>query len=119
MSSWRTDNNPPNRPPEINEVMFWALAPLVSKISSRLTPESVALVSPEDFAKVFGEGYEFLRLSIEPTHEEKPNQSIREILPWLSDFPEPPLCEYAVDLDKTEYLPCENLHHGDFIALQN
>ena len=45
MSSWRTDNNPPNRPPEINEVMFWALAPLVSRTSSRLTPESVALVS--------------------------------------------------------------------------
>ena len=73
---------------------------------------SVVAVDPEDLAATFGPGFALERITVAATKDPISPATIRSLLTWLSDYPEPLLCPPS---DEGESIPlCRRVKHGDF-----
>jgi TAT (twin-arginine translocation) pathway signal sequence len=80
-------------------------------------PKSVKEVKPSDLAGAFGTGYALKSITLEITDEKVTEGVVRRLLPWLSKFPEPPLCEPKSGDDFS--FCAAKVHHGDFVRGQS
>jgi hypothetical protein len=62
--------------------------PTVVTFDNVKDPNSIHVVDVENSTKTLGDGYEIKRASIELTNEDITHR-IRDVLPWLSNYPEP------------------------------
>ena len=74
-------------------------------------PASVKRVDPDDLAASFGPGVSLRKITLTITDEPATDGKVRELLGWLSDYPEPALCKRQDPLDPPF---CRRVNHGDF-----
>ncbi len=89
------------------------LYPILVTFTDLSDPKSVKLVDPANLAATFGQGYLLKSITLEITDEDVTKGRIEKLLPWLGQYPEPPLCKPT---SETDYSFCAaSVHHGDFI----
>jgi hypothetical protein len=90
--------------------------PLLVTFDNFNDPRSVKEVKPSDLAASFGQGYALKTIALEITDEKVIEGVVSRLLPWLSKFPEPPLCEPKSGDDFS--FCAAKVHHGDFVREQ-
>jgi hypothetical protein len=69
-------------------------------------------VKPEKLSDTFGAGHHLKSITLEITNEPVTEGKVGPLLAWLSDYPEPALCERS---DSSQISFCRTVHHGDII----
>ncbi len=86
--------------------------PLLVTFTDTSDPKSVAEMKPMKLADRFGAGYSLKSITLEITDEAVTKVAVEKVLVWLSQYPEPPLCQPT---SGTDFSFCAtNVHHGDF-----
>jgi hypothetical protein len=76
-------------------------------------PASVERVNPANLEASFGRGYQLNSITLEITREGVSEDLVVNLLSWLSEHPEPPLCKPT---SGTDFSFCAaSVHHGDFV----
>jgi len=86
--------------------------PLLVTFTDIDDPTTVQRVDPANLAVTFGPGFLLRRIMLEITDEKVSKDGVRKLLPWLSDYPEPPLLP---KIDPKDFSFAALRRHGDFI----
>jgi hypothetical protein len=88
--------------------------PLLVTFSNTNDPSTVTRVDPSDMPEIFGDGVNLSAIVLVITADDVTKSDLRTMLPWLGDFPEPPLAK-SPDLFNPTFT--SRVHHGDFKRL--
>jgi hypothetical protein len=106
------------------DVLIDAL-PMLVQFSDINDPETVEIVNPRELAKILGDGFRFKSAKVKMVDSgiwpltmfditgEPVTRKIKNILPWLSNYPEPVLLTHA-RRDGSDRRPEVSLIHGHF-----
>jgi hypothetical protein len=87
--------------------------PLLVTFTDLNDPKSVKEVKSDRLADVFGAGFALRTITLEITDEAVTGGAVEKLIKWLSNYPEPPLCNPK---SPTDFSFCAtSVHHGDFI----
>jgi hypothetical protein len=76
-------------------------------------PTTVRRVDPDNLAATFGPGYRLRSVTLEITDEPVTEGEVERVLPWLGEYPEPPLVRSEDIFHPTHF--GSSIKHGDFI----
>ncbi|MBX3581499.1 MAG: hypothetical protein KF810_06370 [Rhizobiaceae bacterium] len=86
--------------------------PLLVTFTDINDPTTVQRVDPDNLAATFGPGVSLRQITLEITDEKVMNGPVKTLLPWLSDYPEPPLMP---KIDSKDFSFAALRRHGDFV----
>jgi hypothetical protein len=86
--------------------------PLLVTFTDINDPTTVLKVEPDNLAATFGPGVSLKRITLEITDDTMTEGLIKKVLPWLGDYPEPPLLS---EPDPKDFSFAALRRHGDFI----
>jgi hypothetical protein len=85
--------------------------PKLVRFGDLADPKTIGAIDPSALSAAFGQGVSLKRISIAVTDDEfKP--SIKRVLSWLGDYPEPSLNSHH---NQNDFSLSATTHHGDFI----
>ncbi|MCB1454472.1 MAG: hypothetical protein KDJ43_12580 [Rhizobiaceae bacterium] len=97
---------------EVSRVLPVDLYPMFVTFDELSDPLTVRQIDPLNLEAEFGAGVRLLSVTLATTDEPASDGTIKSILPWLGDFPEPSLDPTGDYRDATL---ADKLQHGDFL----
>lgn len=97
---------------EVSRLLPADLYPMFVTFDELSDPLTVRQIDPHNLEAEFGAGVRLLSVTLANTDEPASDGTIKSILPWLGDFPEPSLDPTGDYRDATL---ADKLQHGDFL----